>query len=207
MAGADTYVVLDHVQFKRRYYENRNRIVAPDGTVQWIGVPVSSKGKFEQPINEVRIDNDRKWKRKMLDTIRHRYAKAPGFSRYFPEFMELVEAFSGDRLIDFNLVCIDFFRRHFSITTPMVFSSVLLPAENRPSGSDLILRLCLATGASRYFCGPSGRDYLDLSAFEEKGVTVMWQDFEHPVYPQQCQEFVSHLSALDFLFCSSNVDF
>ena len=35
--------------------------------------------------------------------------------------------------------------------------------------------------------------------FERAGVTVEWQDYRHPTYPQQHGEFVPYLSAIDLL--------
>ena len=36
-------------------------------------------------------------------------------------------------------------------------------------------------------------------SFDAQGVTVEWQDFTHPVYPQQHGAFVPYLSALDLI--------
>ena len=55
MVQCDLYVYLDNVQFKKRYFENRNRIKTKDG-VKWLTVSVWSKGQYTQKINEVIID-------------------------------------------------------------------------------------------------------------------------------------------------------
>ena len=49
MIQCDLFVYLDNVQFKRRYFENRNRIKTNDG-IKWHTVPVNSKGKYSQKI-------------------------------------------------------------------------------------------------------------------------------------------------------------
>ncbi|MGI9546559.1 MAG: WbqC family protein, partial [Flavobacteriaceae bacterium] len=41
--------------------------------------------------------------------------------------------------------------------------------------------------------------YLNVNLFACQGIAVQWQAFQHPVYPQQHGEFLSHLSALDLL--------
>ena len=38
-----------------------------------------------------------------------------------------------------------------------------------------------------------------MDLFTRHGISVRWQDFHHPVYPQMHGEFLSHLSALDLL--------
>ena len=52
------YIILDHVQYRKNYYQNRNRVCGDRGA-EWLTVPVLTKGKLAQPINEVQIDNRR----------------------------------------------------------------------------------------------------------------------------------------------------
>jgi hypothetical protein len=41
---------------------------------------------------------------------------------------------------------------------------------------------------------------MDLERFEENGLKLIVQEFEHPVYPQLFGDFHSHLSIVDLLF-------
>ena len=64
--------------------------------------------------------------------------------------------------------------------------------------SDLILDICKQVEADIYIAGPSGRDYLDLSVFDDNQIKVVFNDYHHPKYEQRkTDEFVSHLSAVD----------
>ena len=198
MARADAYVVLDHVQFKKRYFENRNRIVSAGGKVGWVGVPVISKGAFDQAINQVRIDNSQPWQRKLLGTIAHTYAKAPCFQPYFDELQAIVTARPFERLVDLNLELIGFFRRHLGIATPMAFSSTM--ALNGHKGSDLILEICRQHHARQYLCGASGKDYLVAADFQRAGVAIAWLNYRPAAYRQLGAPFVAGMSALDLLF-------
>ena len=198
MTLADEYVVLDHVQFKKRYFENRNRILSPQGQELYAGVPVISKGRFEQAIREVEIDNSQTWKPKLLGRIRNCYARSPHFDRYYPELRRLIEDIQYTRLIDLNLALIDFFRTHFEITCPLIHSSSLEVAAY--TGSDLILRICRLRGADVYLCGASGRDYLRLEDFRKSNIEIVWLDYQCPRYKQLSPRFVPNMSALDLLF-------
>jgi hypothetical protein len=51
----DEYVIFDSVQYVKRHWHNRNRIKTANG-VEWLTIPVVSKGRFEQPIDEVAIE-------------------------------------------------------------------------------------------------------------------------------------------------------
>ena len=198
MALADAYVVLDHVQFKKRYFENRNRVVSPKGEVSYIGLPVKTKGRFTQNINEVEIDNSQAWKKRLLKSIKYNYARTPYFDYYYQDLQSLVEGTEYEKLIDFNLAMISFFRRHLGISTPLQFSSSLDVSSVK--GSDLILKICLLSDADVYLCGVSGRDYLDVSDFESAGVQIEWLDYKSPRYPQLCPDFAEYMSTIDLLF-------
>lgn len=65
--------------------------------------------------------------------------------------------------------------------------------------SERLLKICQHFGATNYLSGDSARDYLDVDLFAASGVSVEWQKFNHPVYPQLHGEFIPYLSALDML--------
>jgi len=198
MASADAYVIFDHVQFKKRYFENRNRIVSPRCKIDYLTVPVLNKDRFPQSINQVEIDNSKEWKRKLIKSIFHYYSKAPFFRNYFDELEKLIIENEYAKLLSLNLVIIDFFRQNLSIETPMICSSGLNVGEFK--ASDLILQICLNMNADEYLCGPSGRDYLNQDEFRNHNIQITWLDYECPPYQQLCDHFIPNLSTLDLLF-------
>ena len=198
MALADVYVVFDHVQFKKRYFENRNCIVSPKKEVSYIIVPVISKGRFTQSIMDTEIDNTQNWKEVLLKKIRFFYSKARYFDKYYDPLRYVVTAKEHSRLIDFNIDIINFFRKNLGISTPMVFSSQMNVQAYK--GSDLILQICLLNKAQVYLCGASGRDYLKENDFLERGIRIEWLDYKCPEYSQAGDGFTANLSTLDLLF-------
>ena len=51
----DVFIIFDSVQFSKRSWQQRNQIKTASGPM-WLTVPVASKGKRGQLINEVEID-------------------------------------------------------------------------------------------------------------------------------------------------------
>lgn len=201
MCRADLFIVLDHVQFERRNYQNRTRIVV-DGLEHWLTVPVLQRSQQERVIDK-QIDNpvagEKKWwGGHLYQTLRHAYRDAPYFDAYGPRLLKIL-ASRPDRLVDLNRQMLDFFRDALEITTPLLNSSELKVGSAR---SELILDLCRTVGADTYLAGMGGsRQYLDREAFAEAGVDIAWQDFHHPVYAQcGVGSFVPGLSAVDLLF-------
>jgi hypothetical protein len=83
--------------------------------------------------------------------------------------------------------------RHFS-------SNLIENGPNRPQKSELLIELCKSLGANRYLAGSGGsRQYLDLDAFRQAGIEVVFSPFVHPVYTQFGNPFVPGLSVLDAL--------
>ena len=199
MARADLYVVFDHVQFKKRYFENRNQIVSPRGEIFFVGVPVVTKGRYTQSIRDVEIDGTQRWQDKLLKSVEHNYKKAPYFGEYYDGVKEVINRSSEYRyLIELNLDLIAFFRAALGIVTPMLFSSEMEVVDYR--ASELILTICLHNHANTYLCGNSGRDYLDVEEFAKNNVHIEWLDYSMPEYRQLCREFVPNMSTLDMLF-------
>ena len=196
MKKADKYIVFDNVQFKKRYFENRNKIKQNDGPV-WITVPVKSKGRYVQKINEVKIDNGSLWQKKIWNKIKHCYSKSPHLNEFENEIKDIIFSGKHEFLLDLNLAFIMWFRRVLGVNTPVEFSSDLGVEEYK--ASDLILEICRVSGATQYLCGPSGKNYLNLDDFCQAGIEVVWQEFKHPRYFQQGRDFIPSLSALDIV--------
>lgn len=201
MMKADLFIVLDHVQFERRNYQNRSRIRL-DGEAHWITVPVRQHSQQERIVDKI-VDyppppEPRHWGSNLSRTLRHAYRNAEFHRDYAGELARILEA-RWERLVDLDQATLDFLRDALDIRTPLVRSSQLGVAGAK---SALILNLCLATGADTYLAGMGGsRHYLDAEDFAAAGVKLAWQQFVHPRYRQDGDgDFIPGLSAVDLLF-------
>jgi hypothetical protein len=200
MAQVDLFVLLDHVQFERRNYQNRTMIRMND-EARWLTVPVVQRSRDERIVDKEvdnRGDGARWWSANHFQTLRHAYREAGFFGTYAAEFKALFEA-RWQRLVDLNQAALDLLREAFGIRTPLVRSSELAVEGAR---AQLILNLCRAVGADALLAGMGGsRGYLDAQAFARAGVRIEYHDWVHPEYPQCGQgPFIPGLSAIDLLF-------
>lgn len=195
MAQCDLYVYLDNAQFKKRYFENRNRIKTKDG-VKWLTVPVYSKGRYTQKINEVVIDNESRWLEKYMSTLEHTYKKAPFWNDVKNIVFSCLDK-NRKNLLDLNLELINGCANYLQIKTPTAIASTL--NVNQFSGSNLILEICLKTKNNIYISGPDGRNYLQLDEFPKKGIEIIYHDFLHPVYTQLHGDFQPYMSIVDLI--------
>jgi hypothetical protein len=196
MQRADVFVYYDDVQFDKHGWRNRNRVKASDGTARWLTVPVLHSGRNQPTILEVEIDNRTPWARKHVGTLRQFYRRAPFLDRYLPALEEVLER-RWTLLVDLDLAVTRLLCGWLGLERRTLRASELgIPGKQ----SERLLALCQHLGARRYLSGASAREYLDTDLFTRHGVEVEWQDYVHPVYPQQHGEFVPHLSILDLLF-------
>lgn len=201
IAKAEMFVILDNVQYEKNYFQNRNKILGTNG-VQWVNIPISTKGHMEGTIAKTEISligNNAKWKDKYLRTIEQSYKKYPFYAEVFP-ILEQAITTNTNFFCDINIKIIKGFCEKLNIKPEYIRASALNVDGLK---SKLILDICKKVNADTYIAGPSGRDYLDISSFVDAGITVKFNDYNHPVYPQRkTKEFVDHLSALDlFMNC------
>ena len=205
MAQADAFVLLDHVQFERRNYQNRTMIRMND-EARWLTVPVIQHSQKERIVDKEvdnRLEGAKWWSSIHFATLRHAYREAGFFGAYAAQFRRLFET-RFERLVDLNQAGLDLLREAFGIRTPLVKSSELAVEGAR---GDLILNICRAVGADTLLVGFGGsRGYLDVDAFARAGVRIAPHQFTHPEYAQrgtkgaEAGPFLRGLSAVDMLF-------
>jgi hypothetical protein len=193
----DTFVLLDSVQFEKRSWQQRNRVKTPSG-LQWLTVPVASRGHFVQRIDEVVI-SEPDFFRKHLRTIELNYCRAPFFEQYFRELSEILQSRSASLLVDLNLRLIQWFCRVLGIRTELLRSSEL---REKGARSELLVNICLRSRADCYLSPLGSAVYLleDIDQFADAGIEVGFQHYEHPEYGQQFPPFQPHASVLDLIF-------
>jgi hypothetical protein len=197
---SDIFVFYDDVQFDKNGWRNRNRIKSPAGP-HWLTVPVRINS-LSQRIFETEIDNRPPWARKHLGTIKQFYAQAPHLKRYLPELEELLTGHRWERLVDLDIAAIELFCSWLGMKTQFARSSELGISGER---SERLVNICRHFGARCYLSGNAAQSYLDAELFALHGIEVEWQNYKHPVYPQQHGEFAPYLSALDLLLnCGDN---
>lgn len=194
--SVDEFVLLDNVQFRKKYFQNRNKIRTNRGE-QWLTVPLKKKHS-DQKINEIEISYDQDWQSKNLNLIKINYIKAKYFGEYFEDLKMIYKTEFG-LLRDLNIELIKFILQKFEIRTKLYVSSELLDDLGQ-GGTNVNLNICKKLNADVYLSGAFGKDYLDISKFEKEDIQVEFQDFEHPIYKQLYDPFISNMSSIDVLF-------
>lgn len=196
IALADLFVSFDQVQYLPKDWNNRNRVKTHNGPV-WLSVPVKRSGYLGKTITDIEIDNSLPWARKHWKTLQINYGKTPYFADYGDFFTDVYEKREWKTLVELNEFMLRGFLDMLGIAVPVRSAGEF---NFTGSKSSLVLDMCETLGATTYIFGAQGRDYADVPSFLDRKITPVFQDYNHPVYPQLDQPFVSHLSVVDLLF-------
>jgi len=197
ISQADTFVIFDNTQFKKNYFENRNKIKVKDGWI-WLTVPVKEHS-LATHIKDVEISYDKNWKKKYLTSLRQNYSRTKFFDVYYPR-IECIINKNYKLLIDLNLDLLFFLLDAFGIHKNVVKSSELKLPGGINGGSDWCLEICKAVRADVYLAGSTAKDYLDEDSFKKSNIKLFFHKFDHPVYNQINGDFQPFMSAVDALF-------
>lgn len=195
----DVRILLDNVQFVRRSWYNRNKII-DQGEIKWLTVPVQMKGNYHSLIQDIRIDNQQDWQKKLCGTIQRTYKRFPFYDEYGGELLNRLQQ-DWEFLVDLNRSCLDWcleimglgwsFRRASEFT---IHSGERI---------ERLMELCRAVGANRYVSGPTARAYIGGGeCFAAQGLELDWMDYPHyPEYPRPDGTMPSEeLSVIDLIF-------
>jgi hypothetical protein len=194
IALADIFCVFDIVQYQRKDFNNRNRIKTSAGPI-WLSVPVKSSGRLDSTIADIEIINDG-WHKKHLKSIELNYKKTPYFEQYFHGLKKILDT-PYQYLVDLNFDILVYTLDALDIDTKIV------KASNYSFGgvkSELVLDMCIQLNADTYIFGEQGKNYADANSFNDKGISLYFQSYNHPIYNQTNGEFLPYMSVLDLLF-------
>lgn len=192
----DAFVILDDVNFINRGWINRNNILLGNQshriTLQLQG---ASQNKL---INEIRVGGNAE---KLLETVRHAYARAPNFAVVYPVIERALVQVEVN-LARYLKTALEITCRSLGIDTPFLFSSEIEIAEGT-SGQQRILDICRRLGARRYINPIGGQELYDRAEFSGADIELFFLQGEPEPYRQYADPFQPCLSIVDaMMFCA-----
>lgn len=195
LGAVDRFVFYDDVNFIKNGWINRNRLVL-SGSVRYFTVPLAGASPFLK-IAEVGVQPASLWRRKMLQSIRQSYSRAPQFEPIF----DLIDAVLGadvssiGELAKQSVVAVS---RYLRMPIEFVWTSGTY-ANNSLTGAERVLDICRLERATCYCNLPGGRSLYDPASFAAAGVELRFIEPYLPEYPQGGGSFTAALSILDVL--------
>lgn len=199
---ADIFVFYDDVQFERRSWQCRNKIInlnSKEG-YQWLTVPIIHNGQQEK-INEVNINYGQNWQENHWKAICHSYCKTP----YFKKYAEQIECIYNEKfntISELNIYIIMQISKLIGVScNNFILSSDIKNVQG--SKTDRLLSVIdnlNLDSEKQYISSVKAKAYLEIEKFKNQGIDVYWFDYIHPQYNQMNTSFIPYLSILDLLF-------
>ena len=157
MKESDLFILLDDVQYKKNNWQNRNKFLNKNGVEEFFGVQVES-GSTKKLIKDVNVV-DGQWRSKVVKKLKHNFN------------IDFTKIYSGNSLLEINLQTINWVRKKLNISTPMLYSSTL---NINTKGTQRLVDICKKVNATEYLSGQGGKDYLDVSLFENEKIKIIY---------------------------------
>ena len=196
IAAVDEFILFDDMQYTRRDWRNRNQIKTPQG-LQWLTVPVHTKGKFHQKIKQTKIVGE-KWQEEHWKSISLNYQKTAHFNEVSSWLKPLYLDSSYSHISHLNLQFITNICSYLGIKTIINKSSSYDLIDGK---TERLVSLCLQAGGTEYISGIAAQNYIEEQYFAESNIDLTWFDYSgYTEYPQLWGEFTHNVTILDLLF-------
>ena len=156
MQQADVFILLGHCQFEKNGFQNRFSINNKEES-SWNTMSV--KKGMEDIKDKLYLNPSHDWKK-----LKKRLWK-------YKDILDEMDGYVSDNLYNTNKQVIEHLAYKLNIKTKIVEDS---PTDL--TSSERLLFLCEKYGATTYLAGQGGRDYLDESIFNSKGINVVYQE-------------------------------
>lgn len=201
----DRFILLDEVQFIRHGWIERNRILKPKESWQYIKVPLKKHSR-NTVIKDILIRNEENWKQRITGQLQHYKKFAPYFSEVMgfldKTFSREFEKISVSVLNEYILraVC-----EYLKILTQIdVYSSMCVEIDPVCAPDEWALNICKALGGVTEYWNPlGGMSFFDRSKYEAKQIDLKFQALKLVEYNQRRPVFEPGLSIIDVMMFNS----
>lgn len=192
---ADVFVVYDDMQYTKRDWRNRNQIKTKEG-LKWLTIPVHTKGKYYQKINETVIAQSN-WNINHIKQIRHAYRNAQFYKEYFPWIESLYLSATHEYLTDINMHFINAINEKFDITSKIIDSREF---NLKTDKTQRLIDICFRLRADKYITGVKAKSYINEELFEEAGIKIIYADYAgYKMYKQIYPPFIHKVCIWDVI--------
>jgi hypothetical protein len=194
IAAVDRFVILDDVNFIKRGWINRNRILI-NASPCWLSIPVTNISQFRKIAEHTCCDIP--WRQKMLRSIEMAYRRTPFFAEAYAVIAPILANRQND-LATYLADAIVALARALAITADIVTTSRNY-ANGDLHGQERIIDICRQEGASHYINAEGGQDLYAESAFAAADISLSFVAAAVEPYPQLSPAFIGRLSIIDML--------
>jgi len=199
--AVDRFVIYDNIQFTKKGWINRNRILA-NGKDEFITLPLKNDSDYLDIDKRQLADTFEEDRQKLLRRIKEAYRKAPHFERVFP-FVEDLFNYSNRNLYAFIYNSLVEVCKFLEINTEFVISSSL-KIDHALKSEQRVLAIASELDAGVYINPIGGLELYSGENFKACHIELIFIQSDPILYKQFNHEFVPWLSILDVMMFNQN---
>jgi len=194
--AVDKFVVYDNIQFTKKGWINRNRILV-NGEDEYITLPLKKDSDFLNIHQRVLSDTFKEERNKILRKINESYKKAPEFESVFPLISEILN-YDEDNLFSFIFNSITCVCNFLEINTEFIISSSL-SIDHNLRAQDKVIAICKELGTTTYINPSGGIELYSKETFNQNNINLKFIKPGNIEYQQFNNAFVPWLSIIDVM--------
>ena len=201
--AVETFVFYDDVNFIKRGWINRNRILV-NGEDQLFTVPLK-KASQNRLINEIELAIDNAWLKQFYKTIEYNYKKAP----YFEEAYRLIKTIFQEphkNISELAIHSVITICDYLEMNKNFVISSEKHSETLGQEKSERLINITKLCKSAEYVNPKGGRELYNKDDFKVKGVALSFIENDLVPYTQFNNEYIGGLSIIDVLMFNSKAE-
>jgi hypothetical protein len=195
----ERFILLDPVQFIKHGWIERNQILKPGSSRQYIAVPLE-KHSQETKIIDIRIKNTSDCRDTIFRQLEHYKKRSPFYGATIDVLRSALDI-DTDSIVKLNEHVLKTVCEYIGVELNAdIFSEMDLEIEEVKAPDEWALNICKALGnVDEYWNPEGGREFFDRSKYETAGIDINFIKMNLPSYPQRRPEFEAGLSIVDVM--------
>jgi len=198
--AVDKFVVYDNIQFTKKGWINRNRILV-NGKDEYFTLPLKKASDYLHVDQRKLSDTFKTERDRILRRLQESYRKAPEFNAVY-SLVESVFNTDEENLFDFIYQSLQAVCAYLDIKTEFVVSSTL-PVNHELKSQDKVIAICKALQATQYINPAGGVELYSKDVFKQNNIELSFIRSSSFEYQQFKNEFIPWLSIIDVMMFNS----
>jgi hypothetical protein len=194
--AVDKFVVYDNIQFTKKGWINRNRILV-NSRDEYITLPLKKDSDYLNVGQRKLSDTFKTDQVKLLRRITESYRKAPEFKTVYP-LLESIITQEEENLFGFIYHSLQQVCNFLDIKTGFVISSSI-NIDHSLKAQEKVVAICKEMQATAYINPIGGTGLYSKEIFKENNINLGFIQSDNIVYKQFENEFVPWLSVIDIM--------
>ncbi|MBE5825471.1 MAG: hypothetical protein E7307_02430 [Butyrivibrio sp.] len=204
--SSDIFIYGDELQYEKKSWMNRNRIIGEDGKIRYFTVPLK-KAKIKTPTNKMEICYHKDWQQDILNQLGYYKKRAP----YYDDVVEMLKCLFAQKhhyLSELAIDSVDVTLQKLGIKEKKIIKMSELelnPPENIVA-DEWGLYMCeyfKDEHIDTFINAPGGKGFYDVSKYEAHGIKTEFLQNNLRPYDQGLDVFAEGLSIIDVLMFNS----